>query len=58
MCIGVSNRQGLVHSKVFDGGIITAERFSSFLEVSCGIEILADMNASGICIDDNAQPHI
>ena len=24
----------------------------------CGNEILADMNASGICIYDNARPHI
>ena len=37
---------------------MTAERFSRFLEVLCGNEILADMNASGICVYDNARPHI
>ena len=34
---------------------MTAE---SFLEVLCGNENLADLNVSGICIYDNARPHI
>ena len=37
---------------------MTAEWFSRFLEVLCGNEVLDEMNASGICIHDNAQPHI
>ena len=56
VCIAVSNRQGLVHYQVFAGGM-TAEKFSRFLEVLCGNDILADMNASGICIYANARPH-
>ena len=58
VCIAVSNReQGLVHYHVFAGGM-TAERFTMFWEVLCGNEFLADMNASGICIYDNARPQI
>ena len=56
VCIAVSNRQGLVHYQVFAGGM-TSKRFSRFLDVLCGNEILADMNASRICIYDNARPH-
>ena len=47
VCIAVSNRQGLVHYQVFAGGM-TAEKFSRFLEVLSGNDILADMNAFGI----------
>ena len=55
VCIAVSNQQGLVHYLVF-AGRMTAERFSRFLEVFCGNKTLAHMNASGICIFDNARP--
>ena len=34
------------------------QKFSRFLEVLWGNEFLADMNASGICIYDNARSHI
>ena len=57
ICIAVSSEKGLVHYQIFMGGM-TTERFSRFLEVLCGNEIMADNEASGICIYDNARPHV
>ena len=57
VCIAVSPTLGLAHYSVAAGGQ-TRDRFISFLQVLCGNFLIENgMNASGVCVFDNAKPH-